>query len=136
MTNPLLIPSGLPTFSSIRPEHVEPAIRAQIDTGRRLLDKLLAAGAYTWEALVVPLEEQQHRLNRTWSPVSHLNGVLNSDELRAAYNHCLPLLTAWNTDLAQNEALYRPYQHLLDNRGPQLNGAQRKLLQNALRDFR
>ena len=136
MTNPLLSSPGLPAFSSIRVEHVEPAIRTLIDEGRALLERLLTAGPHTWETLVVPLEEQQHRLSRTWSPISHLNSVLNSEELRAAYNQCLPLLTAWNTDLAQNEALYRAYQEILSSQGGQLNGAQRKLLQNALRDFR
>jgi oligopeptidase A len=136
MTNPLLNPAALPAFSSIRAEHVEPAIRTLIDAGRALLDRLLAAGVHTWDALVVPLEEQQHRLTRIWSPISHLNGVLNSEALRVAYNQCLPLLTAWNTDLAQNEELYRAYQHILASQAEQLNGAQRKLLQNALRDFR
>jgi oligopeptidase A len=65
-----------------------------------------------------------------------LNGVLNSEALRAAYNQCLPLLTAWNTELAQNEQLYRAYQEILEQQSTQLNPAQRKLLQNALRDFR
>jgi oligopeptidase A len=137
MINPLLNPAELPAFTSIRADHVEPAIRALIEESRALLARLLASeGAHTWETLVVPLEEQQHRLMRTWSPVSHLNGVLNSEELRAAYNQCLPLLTAWNTDLAQNEALYHAYQHIASTQGEQLNGAQRKLLENALRDFR
>src|SRR5690606_13056182 len=103
MTNPLLDLQDLPPFSSIRAEHVEPAIRDVLAENRAELEQLLSAGEHTWDSLVVPLEEMQHRLARTWSPVGHLNGVLNSDELRAAYNACLPLLTAWQTDLAQNE---------------------------------
>ncbi len=78
----------------------------------------------------------QHRLSRTWSPVGHMNGVVNSDELRAAYNACLPLLTAWNTDLAQNERLYQAYETVLKNEGARLSAGQRKLVENALRDFR
>ena len=65
-----------------------------------------------------------------------MNGVVNSDELRAAYNACLPLLTAWHTELAQNERLYRAYETILANEGDRLSAGQRKLLQNALRDFR
>jgi oligopeptidase A len=141
MTNPLLKPShvderGLPAFASIRAEHVEPAIRQLIEEGRALLERLLAQPQHSWDSLVVPLEEQQHRLTRTWSPIGHLNGVLNSEALRAAYNQCLPLLTAWNTDLAQDERLYQAYQDILQRQAEQLNPAQRKLLQNALRDFR
>ena len=88
-------------------------------------------------SLVVPLEEMQHSLSRTWSPVGHMNGVLNSDELRAAYNACLPLLTAWHTDLAQNEHLYRAYETIAAAASAQsARAARRKLLENALRDFR
>ena len=81
------------------------------------LAALLDANAASWDSLVVPLEEMQHRLARTWSPVGHMNGVVNSDELRAAYNACLPLLTAWHTELAQNERLYRAYETIARQRG-------------------
>jgi oligopeptidase A len=136
MTNPLLQNHELPPFSAIRPEHIEPAIREVLDQNRAKLQALLDAKANTWQTLVMPLEEMQHRLSRTWSPVGHMNGVVNSDELRAAYNVCLPLLTAWHTDLGQNAALYQAYEFILRNEGAQLSAAQRKLLQNALRDFR
>ncbi len=126
----------LPQFSSIRPDQVEPTIRSLLEENRQALARLLESGANTWDSLVVPLEEMQHRLARTWSPIGHMNGVVNSDELRAAYNACLPLLTAWHTDLAQNEQLYRAYETVLRNEGDRLDAAQRKLLENALRDFR
>ena len=136
MTNPLLHTQDLPPFSSIRAEHVEPAIRELLTENRAQLEQLLDAKEHTWDSLVVPLEELQHRLSRTWSPVGHLNGVLNSDELRAAYNACLPLLTAWHTDLGQNEKLYHAYDHILRAEGGKLDAGQRKLLENALRDFK
>ena len=136
MTTTLLHSQELPPFSAIRAEDVEPAIRKLLDENRAELQRLLDAKNYSWNALVVPLEEMQHRLSRTWSPVGHLNGVLNSDELRSAYNACLPLLTAWHTDLAQNENLYRAYEHILRTEGESLNTGQRKLLENSLRDFR
>jgi len=126
----------LPVFSSIKPSEVEGAIRVLLDQHRGELEKLLSAGPGTWDSMVVPLEEMQHRLSRTWSPVGHMNGVVNSDELRAAYNACLPLLTAWSTDLAQNERLYQAYEAVLKNEGPRLSPGQRKLVENALRDFR
>ena len=103
MTNPLLESHELPPFSAIRPEHIEPAIRQVLDENRANLKALLDSNAATWASLVVPLEEMQHRLSRTWSPVGHMNGVVNSEELRAAYNACLPLLTAWHTDLGLRE---------------------------------
>jgi oligopeptidase A len=141
MLSPLLQTFELPPFSAIRAADIEPAIRQLIDENRAQLQALLDAAATvqtppTWNSLVVPLEEMQHRLARTWSPVGHLNGVLNSEELRQAYNACLPLLTAWNTELAQNERLYKAYETILEQEGAQLSAAQRKLLQNALRDYK
>jgi oligopeptidase A len=127
---------NLPAFSSIRIANVEPVLRELLDAHRAQLAALLVQPEPSWDSLVVPLEEMHHRLARTWSPVSHMNGVVNSDELRAAYNACLPLLTAWHTELAQNERLYRAYETILANEGNRLSAGQRKLLQNALRDFR
>jgi len=136
MTNPLLTEFSLPPFSAIKPAHVEPAIRDLLARNRAELQGLLDSGVATWNGLVAPLEAMQHRLNRTWSPVGHLNAVMNNDELRAAYNACLPLLSAWHTDLGQNERLYAAYETVLKREGTQLSSAQRKLLDNALRDFR
>jgi oligopeptidase A len=128
--------TDLPKFSAIQPERIEPAIRALIDQNRQQLTALLDSGAATWDSLAAPLEEMQHTLARTWSPIGHMNGVVNSDELRAAYNACLPLLTAWHTELAQNERLYLAYESILERERPHLTRAQVKLLENALRDFR
>jgi oligopeptidase A len=136
MVNPLLEISQLPRFAAIKTDLVEPAIRELLDAHRAQLRELLEQPTCSWDSLVVPLEEMQHRLSRTWSPVGHLNGVANSDELRAAYNACLPLLTVWHTELGQNEKLYRAYESILANQGATLSAAQRKLLENALRDFR
>ncbi len=136
MDNPLLDAPSLPSFHSIRPEHIEPAVRHVLDANRRGLQELLAAGAAGWDGLVAPMERMQHRLARAWSPVGHLNGVANSDDLRAAYNACLPLLTAYHTELAQNADLCAAYQRIKDTQYDTLTPVQRKLIDNALRDFR
>jgi oligopeptidase A len=128
--------TDLPVFSAIKPVEVEGSLRTLLDANRAELDRLLNANAASWDALIVPLEEMQHRLSRTWSPVGHMNGVVNSDELRAAYNACLPLLSAWNTDLGQNVRLYQAYETVLKNEGARMTAGQRKLVENALRDFR
>jgi oligopeptidase A len=136
MTNPLLADSPLPDFPAIDASHVEPAIRQLLEGNRRTLAALLAGGAEGWDGLVAPIECMHHRLARAWSPVGHLNGVMNGDDLRAAYNACLPLLTAYHTELAQNAELCAAYQRVLDRDGASLDATQRKLLENALRDFR
>jgi len=136
--NPLLEMNGLPPFHAILPEHVEPAVDALLASNRAAIDRLLAAGSSpTWDNLVVPLETLDDHLQRIWSPISHLNAVLNSEPLRAAYNACLPKLSAYNTELGQNEGLYRALQQLAAGDDyERLDTAQRKFLDNTLRDFR
>ena len=135
MKNPLLEQEGLPAFSKIKPEHVEPAIDALLAENRAHIERLLEqVEAPTWETLVEPIEEWEDRLSRVWSPVQHMNSVVNSDALRAAYNACLPKLSEYATELGQNERLYRAYRKLAESDQP-LDAAQRKVLDNALRDF-
>ena len=94
MTNPLLAQNSLPQFSKIKPEHIKPAVEQAIKNCRSTLEKLLADNSeYTWDNLVAPLDEVDDELSKLWSPVSHLNSVKNSDELRDAYEACLPLLS-------------------------------------------
>ena len=121
----------LPAFSQIRVDQIEPTIRQLLTEHRVQLTALLQQPEPTFSSLVLPLEEMHHRLARTWSPIGHMNGVVNSDELRAAYNACLPLLVGWNTELAQNEQLFRAYSRILEREGAQLSSAQRKLIENA-----
>jgi len=136
MTNPLLSDQPLPAFGAIEAEHVEPAVRGLLDENRAAIAALLDAGADGWDSLVVPIERMHHRLARAWSPVGHLNGVMNGEALRAAYNACLPLLTAYHTELGQNERLWAAYQRVADRSGASLAPEQRKVVENSLRDFR
>src|SRR5688572_32744084 len=109
MQNPLLGNDSLPPFGSIRPEHVEPAVRELLTENRARIERLASVENPTFASVIEPLEDLQHRLTRTWSPVSHLNAVLNSGELRSSYNACLPLLSDYQTDLQQSEPLYAAY---------------------------
>jgi oligopeptidase A len=138
MNNPLLDHHELPPFSRIRAEHILPAITQLLQENRVAIDALLEPGkTYTWDNLVEPLEDLDERLNRAWSPVGHLNAVVNSDELREAYNACLPLLSEYATEVGQNEALCRAYRDIAESPAyASLDMAQRKIIDNALRDFR
>src|SRR5512143_2417555 len=138
MENPLLEMSGLPRFSAIRAEHVEPALDRVLAENRACLAALLGSGGpYRWDSLVQPLEEMDDRLNRMWSPVRHLNAVMNTEALRAAYNACLPKLSVYATGMGQNRALYEAFTSIAAGpEYPELDAAQRKIVDNALRDFR
>ncbi len=136
--NPLLDLQDLPPFSRIHAQQVEPAMDQIIEASRQAVETLLAQTSdYTWDNLVRPLEDIDDRLNRAWSPVNHMNSVVNSEALRAAYNACLPKLSAYGTEMGQHEGLYRAYRHIADGEEyARLSPAQRKVIDNTLRDFR
>src|SRR5215469_10602554 len=136
MDNPLLGQDTLPPFAQIRPEHVEPGVRELLERGRIRIEEIAALKNPTFATVVEPLEELQHRVSRTWSPVSHLNAVLNSDALRVGYNACLPLLSVYQTDLSQSEPLYHAYSTIAEQEGASLGPVQRRVLEHTLRDFR
>ena len=136
MNNPLLDLGALPDFGSIKASHARPALEKILSENRARLAELTAQANPTFASLVVPVEELSYRLSRAFSPISHLNAVANSAEMREAYNECVPLLTAYSSELGQNAALHAGYASVLKAEGAALDPSQRKLLENALRDFR
>ena len=136
MNNPLLNLDSLPAFDLIRPSHARPALEQLLAENRARLAELIALPNPTFASLVVPVEELSYRLSRVWSPIGHLNAVANSAEMREAYNECVPLLTEYSSELGQNQALQAAYSRVLDAEGGSLDAQQRKVVENALRDFR
>ncbi len=134
--NVLLQDTPLPRFDAITPEQIEPAISRLIAEQRARIAQIEADPAPSFRSVVEPLEELQHRLSRVWSPVGHLNAVMNCEALRTAYNACLPLLSEYHTDVAQSERLYRAYSHVSQSESASLDTVQREVIEHALRDFR
>ncbi len=136
--NPLFMMTDLPPFSQIKACHVEPAVKAAIELCRESIEYVLSTnGPFTWQNLVEPLEESDDKLGRIFSPVGHLNGVLNSEELRQAYEACLPALSEYSTWVGQNAQLYKAYQQVADSEGfKELTSVQQKVIGDALRDFK
>ncbi|MDP1671804.1 MAG: M3 family metallopeptidase [Burkholderiales bacterium] len=136
--NPLLDFSGLPRFADFQPAHVAPAIDQLLAENRALIEGLAADTATsTWENFAGPLEDANERLHRAWGQVGHLNAVMNSPELREAYNTALPKITQYHTELGQHEGLYRKFKALRAGAAwAVLSPAQKKIVDNELRDFR
>ncbi|OCG67490.1 oligopeptidase A [Gilliamella sp. Imp1-6] len=137
MTNPLLTDAPLPLFSQIKPEHVLPAIQETLKNCRNTIEAVLKQNSqYTWDNLIQPIDEADEKFGRAWSPVSHLNSVKNSPELREAYEACLPLLSEYSTWVGQHRPLYQAYKQLKESEQyATLTKAQKKVIDNALRDF-
>jgi oligopeptidase A len=134
--NPLLDFSGLPRFAELKPEHIAPAVDQLLAEGRATIERVSAAPV-TWDAFVAPLEDSNECIGRAWGQVAHLHAVLDSQELREAYNANLPKVTQYWTELGQNQALFEKYKQL--SASPEfgsLSKARKRIVENALRDFR
>jgi len=134
--NPLLDNSKLPLWSQIKPEHITPALDVVLQENRDWLQQALTVDTrFTWNNLVAPLNEASNWLERTWSPVSHLNAVVNTDELRKEYNSNLPRLSDYHTEMGQNAALYAAIRSIRAQ-DDTLDSAQQKSLDDSLLGFK
>ena len=92
--NPLLNNEDLPLFNHIRTEHISPAPDYILTSNRKKIEELTSSKTQPdWDSFMDPLDELSDQLERMWAPVSYLNAVMDSAELRRAYETCLPILT-------------------------------------------
>ena len=82
---------GLPRFSQITPDQVKPAVTKAIEDCKQTIEAVVASGDYSYANVVSKIDEADDVLGKVWSPVSHMNSVVSSDELREAHDACLPL---------------------------------------------
>ena len=137
--NPLItFGRGIPAYAEVKPEHIDSAISYLLKAAEAAVDKATDANTpCTWDALAEPLEDATESLGRSWSVISHLNSVADTPELRAAYGEMLPQVTAFFSSLSQNLALYEKFKVIQSSSEfSKLGMAQKKVIENALRDFR
>ena len=136
--NPLLDLSGLPRFTEILPQHVAPAVDQLLVDNRARVARLLAdATPPTWDNFMQPLDDASERLARTWGQVGHLNAVMNSAELRTAYNENLPKVAQYGAEMGQNLDLFNKVKAIRNGAGfATLSLPRQKIIENELRDFR
>ena len=129
---------GIAVYSDVKPEQIAPAIEYLLKCAQDAVDHATAPNtASTWENLVEPLEDATEALGRSWGVISHLNSVADTPELRSAYGAMLPQVTAFFSSLGQNLDLYKKYKALKNSSAfEKLNHAQKKVIENSLRDFR
>lgn len=137
--NPLLRPiDQLIDYAAVQPDHIRAAIPILIDAARQATDRAAQPDLpSTWEAIIDPLHDKSETLWRAWSVAGHLNAVVNTPELRAAYNECLPLITEYSTWVGLHEGLYQQYKRLkASDDFTTLTPVRQRIIELALRDFR
>ena len=138
MNNPVLNRQSLPLFDQIKPDHISPAIESILKEANTLIESLKKKSATaSWENFVEPIEIISEKISRAWGQIEHLNAVVNSDNLRKAYNDNLIKLTEFYTNLSQDESLYKKYQSLKDGEAfKSLTSSQKRIIDNVLREFK
>lgn len=137
VTNPLLDFSGLPRYDEIRPEHITPALDALLEESSRAVALAESVDNPTWDGFVLPVENALERLGRVWGIAGHLESVINTPELRDAYNANIARISNFFTELGQSEKLHAGYKQLAA--APEFNAysqARKTVVEHALRDFR
>jgi len=135
--NPLLDFSGLPRYDQIRAEHITPALDVLLENARAAIAAAESVSEPNWDNFVEPAEDAMERLSRAWSIAGHLESVVNSPELREAYNSNIARISNFYTELGQNEKLYAGYKALAAS--PEFAGysaARKTIVEHAVRDFR
>lgn len=136
--NPLLNQTHLLAFDAIKPEHITPAIKQLLADCERTLSEVTAPETpATWQDVIEPLDRVQERLGRAWGAVGHLMGVMDSQQLRNAYNENLQAVTVFSILLSQNEALYGKMKAIFNSDAfKSLSAQKQRVLEKALLDFR
>ncbi|MEY3911680.1 MAG: hypothetical protein RLY37_1148, partial [Verrucomicrobiota bacterium] len=106
--HPFLADDFLFDWSLLKPEHVEPDIREALRRARANVDafKQTKGADLTYAKVLLGFEATTKDLSRAWGLVSHLDSVLNSPELRKAYNAMMPEVTAFFTSLTLDPELW------------------------------
>jgi len=129
---------GLPFFSDLNINEIEPSVRQTIADNKALIEQKLAEiDNYTWDNFVAVLDEADDHLGKLWSPISHMNAVVSNDELRAAHDACIGLFSEYGTFVGQHQGLYEAYLSIANSAEfAELKSEQQKVIENAIRDFK
>ena len=135
--NPLLALTDPPDFAAIRPEHVTPAIDTLLAAAEAGLERAVGPDvAADYDAISLVLDVPVERLMNVWGRVCHLQSVADTKALRAAHAENLPRIIDFGTRLGSDARLYAKTRAIAaDSQAAQLDGAKRKALADALRDF-
>jgi len=128
--------SSIPIFSAVDPSKVVEQVEQSIAHCKSVIENSVEKADVSFMNVVSQLEEADDELGKVFSPISHMNSVVSSDELREAHDACLPLLSEYSTFVGQHQGLFELYKALAESEEfDTLSLAQQKVVTNAVRDF-
>ena len=103
---------------------------ALLNQQREIINNITANDEISYKKVLKPLQDLDEELGLFFTPLSHLNSVMNSEETQKAYEESIPLLSKFSSEMAQNEALFKKISQIKTN-----NDEEEKVLENEIRDF-
>jgi len=79
---------------------------------RTIINTITNSNEKSYEKVLKPLQDLDEELGLFFTPLSHLNSVMNSDETQKAYEESIPLLSKFSSEIAQNEALFKKIEQI------------------------
>ena len=104
--NPFLVTEGLPPYDKMGADQVVPAMEHVIAEAQGKIEEIEAGLEPTWDGLMRPMEDLDHGFTYAWSPVGHLLGVKNSDDLRTAHEEIQPKMVELGLRISQSRPVY------------------------------
>ncbi|RXJ98338.1 peptidase M3 [Arcobacter sp. CECT 8986] len=116
-------------------ENSKEILEVKIKDSKNKIEELLKIENKTYENFVMPYQEVGERLNEFITPIFHIDSVKNSNLTQNVLEECLPIISIYETELSQNDYIYTSLKDIQDKYYISLNGIQKKVLENEIRDF-
>ncbi len=107
-----------------------------LNSSKEKIYELLEIENKSYENFVKPYEEIGEGISDFVTPIFHIDSVKNSKLTQKVYEECLPLISNYETEISQNDNIYRSLKVIQDNNSISLNDIQKKVLENEIRDFK
>ena len=108
------------------PKELERLLSDQLAT----IERITQSDDTSYEGVLKPLQDLDEELGNFFTPLSHLNSVENSEATQKAYEESLPQLSKFQSQIAQNEALFKKIQKIKSD-----DKEAQKVIDNEIRGF-
>ncbi len=102
-----------------------------LEDQRATIATITQSAPTTYEDVLKPLQDLDEELSLFFTPLSHLNSVMNSEATQKAYEASLPMLSKFHSEIAQNLPLYEKIASLSAT-----DEEAQKVIANEIRDFK
>lgn len=124
-------------WSQLVSSRVKPDIGKAIEEAQNRIDSIGTRRPLTFENTFLALEKATETLQVAWQKVSHLEAVMNSPELRLAYNEMLPRVTEFWARIPLNDNLWTVLKAFSEeDAAGHLSPVERRFLEETMADFR